>query len=110
MEHPADPLALSDLTSFYQANATFSRMAWQVWFLETSVQEPEATPLESEALIVGYEHQKVKATHLKRNAYLYIRQSTLRQVFENNESTKRQYDLRQKGHRTGLARRSHYRH
>jgi hypothetical protein len=22
-------------------------------------------------------HQKVKATHLKRNAYLYIRQSTL---------------------------------
>jgi DNA invertase Pin-like site-specific DNA recombinase len=41
-------------------------------------------------------HQKVKATHLKRNAYLYIRQSTLRQVFENNESTKRQYDLRQR--------------
>ena len=29
-------------------------------------------------------HQKVKATHLKRNAYLYIRQSTLRQVIENS--------------------------
>ena len=41
-------------------------------------------------------HQKVKATHLKRNAYLYIRQSTLRQVIENSESTKRQYALRQK--------------
>lgn len=41
-------------------------------------------------------HQKVKATHLRRNAYLYIRQSTLRQVFENSESTKRQYDLRQR--------------
>jgi hypothetical protein len=41
-------------------------------------------------------HQKVKATHLKRNAYLYIRQSTLRQVFENTESTKRQYALRQR--------------
>ena len=40
-------------------------------------------------------HQKVPA-HLKRNAYLYIRQSTLRQVFENSESTKRQYALRQK--------------
>ena len=39
-------------------------------------------------------HQKVRASHLKRNAYLYIRQSTLRQVFENSESTKRQYDLR----------------
>jgi DNA invertase Pin-like site-specific DNA recombinase len=41
-------------------------------------------------------HQKVKATHLQRNAYLYIRQSTLRQVFENCESTKRQYALRQR--------------
>lgn len=40
-------------------------------------------------------HQKLNATHLKRAAYLYIRQSTLRQVFENVESTKRQYALRQ---------------
>jgi DNA invertase Pin-like site-specific DNA recombinase len=39
---------------------------------------------------------KVQARHLKRNAYLYVRQSTLRQVFENTESTKRQYDLRQR--------------
>jgi DNA invertase Pin-like site-specific DNA recombinase len=40
--------------------------------------------------------QKVTASHLQRNAYLYVRQSTLRQVFENTESTKRQYALRQK--------------
>ena len=40
-------------------------------------------------------HQKVKPTHLKRAAFLYVRQSTLRQVFENVESTKRQYGLRQ---------------
>src|SRR6516165_1720956 len=40
-------------------------------------------------------HQKIKPTHLKRTAYLYIRQSTLRQVFENVESTQRQYALRQ---------------
>ena len=39
---------------------------------------------------------KVQARHLKRNAYLYVRQSTMRQVFENTESTKRQYDLRQR--------------
>src|SRR5260370_7585531 len=39
---------------------------------------------------------KVEAVHLKRNAYLYVRQSTLRQVFENTESTKRQYALRQR--------------
>ena len=40
-------------------------------------------------------HQKVSASHLKRNAYLYVRQSSLRQVFENTESTERQYALRQ---------------
>ena len=40
-------------------------------------------------------HQKINASHLKRDAYLYVRQSTIRQVFENTESTKRQYALRQ---------------
>ena len=34
--------------------------------------------------------------HLKRDAYLYIRQSTPRQVLENAESGKRQYALRQR--------------
>src|SRR5437588_6370125 len=46
--------------------------------------------------MTGVAHQKVNAGHLKRNAYLYVRQSTLRQVFENTESTKRQYGLRQR--------------
>ena len=40
--------------------------------------------------------QKVTINHLMRDAYLYVRQSTLRQVFENTESTKRQYALRQR--------------
>ncbi len=39
---------------------------------------------------------KVNASHLQRAAYLYIRQSTLRQVFENTESTQRQYALRRR--------------
>ena len=39
---------------------------------------------------------KVSAQHLQRMAYLYIRQSTLRQMVENVESTKRQYALRQR--------------
>ena len=39
---------------------------------------------------------KVTAEHLSRDAHLYIRQSTLRQVVENTESTKRQYALRQR--------------
>jgi DNA invertase Pin-like site-specific DNA recombinase len=42
------------------------------------------------------EHGKVTAAHLDRIAYLYVRQSTLHQVFENTESSKRQYDLRQR--------------
>lgn len=41
-------------------------------------------------------NKKVTADHLKRNAYLYIRQSTLKQVMENTESTQRQYALRDK--------------
>jgi len=40
--------------------------------------------------------QKVSAEHLKRKAYLYIRQSSLRQLVDNRESTKRQYALRQR--------------
>ena len=41
-------------------------------------------------------HQKITAAHLSRLAYLYVRQSTLRQVFENTESTQRQYALRER--------------
>ncbi|RRH87106.1 recombinase family protein [Mesorhizobium tamadayense] len=40
------------------------------------------------------EKLKVQSHHLERSAYLYIRQSSMRQVMENVESTKRQYDLR----------------
>jgi DNA invertase Pin-like site-specific DNA recombinase len=40
------------------------------------------------------ESLKVQPRHLERGAYLYIRQSSMRQVIENVESTKRQYALR----------------
>jgi len=36
---------------------------------------------------------KVTPNHLERSAYLYIRQSTMKQVLENRESTRRQYAL-----------------
>ena len=45
--------------------------------------------------------QKVNAEHLKRDAYLYVRQSTLHQVVENTESTERQYALRGQAVRLG---------
>ena len=47
------------------------------------------------------ENRKVSAGHLKRNAFLYVRQSSLRQVRENTESAARQYALRQKATELG---------
>lgn len=44
---------------------------------------------------------KVTANHLSRSAYLYVRQSTLRQVYENRESTARQYDLKRRAQAMG---------
>ncbi|MCP4234086.1 MAG: recombinase family protein, partial [Aestuariibacter sp.] len=41
-------------------------------------------------------HQKVTVAHLERDAYLYVRQSSIRQVMQNTESTKRQYALRER--------------
>jgi DNA invertase Pin-like site-specific DNA recombinase len=43
----------------------------------------------------------VQASHLARPAYLYVRQSTLRQVVENTESTRRQYALRERAEALG---------
>ena len=45
--------------------------------------------------------QKVSAEHLARTAYLYVRQSTLRQVQTNTESAERQYALRQRAVQLG---------
>lgn len=39
---------------------------------------------------------KVTALHLERKAYLYVRQSSMHQVFENTESTRRQYALKER--------------
>jgi len=38
-------------------------------------------------------NEKIKPTHLQRNAYVYVRQSTAAQVQHNRESTDRQYKL-----------------
>jgi DNA invertase Pin-like site-specific DNA recombinase len=46
---------------------------------------------------------KVTSGHLARTAYLYVRQSTLRQVLNNTESTARQYALRQRAVALGWA-------
>src|SRR5437764_11117100 len=46
---------------------------------------------------------KVTAAHLSRTAYLYVRQSSLKQVLHNTESAIRQYDLRGKAISLGWA-------
>jgi hypothetical protein len=40
--------------------------------------------------------EKITASHRARDAYVYVRQSTLLQVRANTESLARQYDLRQR--------------
>jgi DNA invertase Pin-like site-specific DNA recombinase len=47
--------------------------------------------------------QHVAAHHLSRQACLYVRQSTLQQVFEHTESTSRQYALRERAKALGWA-------
>lgn len=48
-------------------------------------------------------NRKVTSVHLSRNAFVYVRQSTLRQVAENQESTRRQYALRERATALGWA-------
>jgi DNA invertase Pin-like site-specific DNA recombinase len=47
------------------------------------------------------ESSKIKPEHLRRHAYLYVRQSSLHQVRDNRESTARQYDLKRRAHVLG---------
>jgi hypothetical protein len=53
------------------------------------------------ATLVSNAASKVTAGHLERTAFLYVRQSTLRQVIHNTESTQRQYALRQRAIQLG---------
>ena len=39
---------------------------------------------------------KIQPKHLEKKAYVYLRQSTMRQVMENTGSTERQYALKEK--------------
>jgi len=58
-----------------------------------------AEPMDKHTLSSGMLNtaaSKVTAAHLKRDAFLYVRQSTLRQVQQNTESTQRQYALQQR--------------
>ncbi len=43
--------------------------------------------------MITAENNKIRDDHLQRDAYLYVRQSSVRQVYEHKESTKRQYAL-----------------
>ncbi len=44
---------------------------------------------------------KIRMQHLERRAFVYVRQSTSRQVLENKESTARQYALVERAHALG---------
>ena len=42
------------------------------------------------------EHPKITPQHQQRLAYIYVRQSTLKQVYQNQESQAYQYHLQQR--------------
>ncbi len=46
-------------------------------------------------------HPKIQPSHQQREAIIYVRQSTLRQVEQNQESQKRQYQLRERAQSLG---------
>ena len=54
--------------------------------------------------MVSQANKKVTSSHLQRKAYLYIRQSSIRQVRMNQESGKRQYALKQQAIELGWPR------
>ena len=72
---------------------------------------PRACPLDPDESSTGEDMDeqlfgpalKVTADHLSRDAYLYVRQSSIKQVLNNTESTVRQYESPQPGGRAGLA-------
>jgi len=47
------------------------------------------------------ELSKIRPTHLRREAWVYVRQSTMTQVRENTESLNRQYELAERANRLG---------
>ena len=47
---------------------------------------------------------KIQDTHLRRSAYVYIRQSSATQVLVNRESTERQYQLTERAAQMGWSR------
>ena len=49
-------------------------------------------------------NSKIQRSHLERRAYVYVRQSTAKQVFENTESTTRQYALAERARALGWSR------
>ena len=47
------------------------------------------------------EVSKIRPAHLSRDAYVYVRQSTLTQVREHTESLERQYELAERAQTLG---------
>jgi DNA invertase Pin-like site-specific DNA recombinase len=55
-------------------------------------------------MLVSTTPAKIRSAHLERQAFIYVRQSTLFQVREHTASTARQYDLAQRAHDLGWVR------
>ena len=72
-----------------------SAVASEFWPLSPEDPSPPATLVDSEEIAGKAPTDRPIATRNLNSLLPYVRQSTIRQVFENQESTKRQYALRQ---------------
>ena len=48
--------------------------------------------------------EKIQSIHTEREAYVYVRQSSMQQVRTRLEGQRRQYDLRERAHTLGFQR------
>jgi len=49
------------------------------------------------------QNHKIQLDHLQRQAYIYVRQSTLQAVYHHQESRRRQYNLQKRAAELGLS-------
>jgi DNA invertase Pin-like site-specific DNA recombinase len=67
---------------------------------------PSNNPHRRQTMITTRSNSKIRPDHLERQAFVYVRQSTLFQVRENTASTARQYDLGQRAQDLGWSKSS----
>ena len=97
-ESPAPAVALWELVGEQQRQAAMALLAALI--AQTIANEQD----EDQELVAMSERSKLTASHLRRAAFVYVRQSSQAQLERNVESTNRQYALVERAIELGFAR------